>query len=189
MQPVSRVYEAILADEIAYFFCIVIVVWLAMACFVMLIRPISRLRTATKFIAVTPNSLATLGVLGTFIGILIGLLDFDVNRVDSSVPRLLAGLKIAFTTSIVGISAAILFRLCRVLLPSEKMAEIVTPSDIHAILTQIRDDTRDAANNSTEQLTALRMAISADGDGSLLTQVQKLRTSNQDGQNNLISEF
>jgi hypothetical protein len=137
----------------------------------------------------TPNTLATLGVLGTFTGILIGLLDFDVSRVDASVPQLLAGLKIAFTTSIIGITAAIVFRLLRALAPSDTAAEGLGPEDIYRVLIELRDDGRAAANLSNQQLGELRKAISSEGDTSLLTQVQKLRTTIQDGQTELIREF
>jgi len=52
--------------------------------------------------------LVSTGVLGTFIGILIGLLGFDSNSVADSVPKLLDGLKTAFLTSIAGMGLAIL---------------------------------------------------------------------------------
>jgi len=52
--------------------------------------------------------LVSAGVLGTFIGIFIGLLGFDSNSVVDSVPKLLDGLKTAFITSIVGMFLAIL---------------------------------------------------------------------------------
>lgn len=42
------------------------------------------------------------GVLGTFIGITWGLIDFDSENLDASVPSLLNGLKFAFLTSIFG---------------------------------------------------------------------------------------
>ncbi|MGP1580784.1 MAG: hypothetical protein ACTTH5_07175 [Wolinella sp.] len=48
------------------------------------------------------------GVLGTFVGIFVGLLDFDTLKIEESVPLLLEGLKVAFYTSIVGMGLAIL---------------------------------------------------------------------------------
>ena len=48
------------------------------------------------------------GVLGTFVGIFIGLLDFDTFSLQSSIPMLLDGLKTAFYTSILGMGLAIL---------------------------------------------------------------------------------
>lgn len=189
MQQLSRIHQTILSNEVTYFFSVVMVGWLAIAIIVVLARPLARREISARFVAMTPNSLATLGVLGTFTGILIGLLDFDVTRVDASVPQLLAGLKIAFTTSIVGITGAILFRLVRTVVPSQAMTEGVTPEDIHSALLEIRDDGRVSSTRASEQLAELRNAISSDGDSSLLTQVQKLRTTIQDGQGELIKEF
>lgn len=48
------------------------------------------------------------GVLGTFVGIFMGLQDFDTRNIENSVPTLLEGLKTAFYTSILGMGLAIL---------------------------------------------------------------------------------
>ena len=69
----------------------------------------------------------SLGILGTFTGILIGLLNFNVDEIDKSVPDLLEGLKIAFATSIVGISAAIIFRGCRAFSPTQASTDVLGP--------------------------------------------------------------
>ena len=50
----------------------------------------------------------TIGVLGTFVGIFVGLLDFDINSMENSIPSLLDGLKIAFYTSIIGMTLSVL---------------------------------------------------------------------------------
>jgi hypothetical protein len=70
---------------------------------------------AVAFYRNAPTLLTTLGILGTFLGIATGLLDFDANHIESSIPLLLNGLKIAFTTSIVGILLAAVLRLVLVL--------------------------------------------------------------------------
>ena len=48
------------------------------------------------------------GVLGTFIGIFIGLMDFNTQNIKDSIPILLEGLKVAFLTSILGMFLSIL---------------------------------------------------------------------------------
>lgn len=48
------------------------------------------------------QAFASLGVLGTFVGITFGLLFFDANNIEKSVPALLDGMKSAFFTSIIG---------------------------------------------------------------------------------------
>lgn len=47
------------------------------------------------------------GVLGTFVGIFVGLIGFDTSALQDSVPLLLSGLKTAFYTSILGMGLAI----------------------------------------------------------------------------------
>ena len=48
------------------------------------------------------NLLVTWGILGTFLGVFLGLLGFDTSNVSGGVPELLSGLKVAFITSIAG---------------------------------------------------------------------------------------
>lgn len=49
----------------------------------------------------------TLGMLGTFVGIAVGLFFFDSSNINNSIPQLLSGLKFAFVTSIVGLICSI----------------------------------------------------------------------------------
>ena len=53
----------------------------------------------------------TFGILGTFIGIFLGLISFQVTDIYGSVPKLLEGLKTAFLTSIAGMIAGILLKI------------------------------------------------------------------------------
>ena len=54
--------------------------------------------------------LTIVGVLGTFIGIYIGLQEFSTEDLQNSIKDLLDGLKLAFGTSIVGIASALLLK-------------------------------------------------------------------------------
>ncbi len=58
-----------------------------------------------------PNIVTSLGVLGTFVGIFIGLYNFDVHNLKQSVPLLLEGMKLAFSTSIAGMTSSTLLKL------------------------------------------------------------------------------
>lgn len=53
------------------------------------------------------NLLPILGVIGTFLGICLGLANFNSTEIESSVPQLLQGLKTAFWTSFIGTSWAV----------------------------------------------------------------------------------
>jgi hypothetical protein len=52
--------------------------------------------------------IVSLGVLGTFSGIILGLWDFDSQQIFESVPKLLDGLKLAFFTSIFAMGLSVL---------------------------------------------------------------------------------
>jgi biopolymer transport protein ExbB/TolQ len=56
-----------------------------------------------------PQVFPTIGILGTFIGIAVGLWNFDVDNIESSIPALLSGLKTAFIASIAGIVLSVVF--------------------------------------------------------------------------------
>lgn len=55
-----------------------------------------------------PTFLSTLGVLGTFWGITIGLSEFNTLNLDKSIPTLLEGLKTAFYTSLLGMISSMI---------------------------------------------------------------------------------
>lgn len=61
-----------------------------------------------RWIEQIPSLVSTLGVLGTFIGITVGLCNFDTADLDNSIPLLLSGLKTAFFTSIAGMISSML---------------------------------------------------------------------------------
>lgn len=48
------------------------------------------------------TSIVSIGLFGTFFGVLIGLYGFDTKEISQSVPRLLEGLKFAFAISVLG---------------------------------------------------------------------------------------
>jgi methyl-accepting chemotaxis protein len=111
----------------------------------------------------------TFGIFGTFIGIFVGLINFEVTDIQGSVPKLLDGLKTAFLTSIAGMTAGILLKL----FPG-------------IYLIKVQDDTAEKEN---DQLKNIEKALCGDGETTLLTQIQKLRTTTSDKQDELIKEF
>lgn len=56
-----------------------------------------------------PNLFPTLGILFTFLGIAIGLWNFDSNNIEKSIPELMNGLKTAFLVSIFGVALLVGF--------------------------------------------------------------------------------
>ena len=182
-----RLFEAIVGDLTALSFALVILSVFVLA---LLARFEERFQRLKGLEGSGPTLLTTLGVLGTFVGIALGLLDFDVRNIDQSVPQLLAGLKVAFLTSIVGLATSIVLKIVQTVTPESETEETeVTPEVIHTALKSIREGIDKAASQERESLDDLRKAVSADSDSSLLTQIQKLRTDFKDGQNELTKEF
>lgn len=93
------------SETITDLFVVVMLVFFTLA---FLLRLIGRQQV---FVEQTPSLLTTLGILGTFTGIIIGLFEFQVSEIDGSVGALLDGLKMAFITSVVGMFLAVIFRI------------------------------------------------------------------------------
>ena len=72
-----------------------------------------------RFTDYAATLLTSIGILGTFAGIVIGLLAFDTANIDGSIPALLEGLKTAFITSVAGMFSAVLFSLLSAVVFSE----------------------------------------------------------------------
>ena len=65
-----------------------------------------------KMLDIIPDILTSLGILGTFIGLVVGLKDFEPSNYEamtSSVSSLVDGIKVAFLTSIYGLSLSLVF--------------------------------------------------------------------------------
>ena len=77
-----------------------------------LLAAVGRIRSKrpTRLIQTAPSAAVSLGIFGTFVGVYIGLLGFDVRDISASIPILLDGLKTAFMTSIWGLAVSIALR-------------------------------------------------------------------------------
>jgi len=119
--------------------------------------------------------LTSLGILGTFIGITIALFNFDTLDITNSIPKLLGGLKIAFISSILGLSAAILFRYNKSKFDEseENTKDEYTAGDFYKQVSQL---TKEIAKGNKD----IKDALVGDGDASLSTQIGKLRNDFRD---------
>lgn len=81
-----------------------IIILLAIGVYVWINKQADNYQLANKkrWIEFLPSLISTLGVLGTFGGITLGLALFDTDHLDVSIPKLLYGLKTAFLTSLAG---------------------------------------------------------------------------------------
>ena len=131
------------------------------------------LHKAPRFTASTTNILTSLGILGTFAGIVVGLMDFNPSNIDGSIEALLAGLKTAFLTSLVGMAGSIVYKAIVGAIPSRKEEQVksVGPDEIFSVMSK-------QLKSSNELL----FAIKGDEDSSLTSQIKRLRTDINDAQ-------
>ena len=135
-----------------------------------------------------------IGVLGTFAGIAWGLLNFDTQNIEASVPLLLEGLKFAFLTSIMGIAGSILLKWSSLnkrkrQAASEDTYTGATIDDLANILLLIHKVHQAEGNETRETLRAIEKALTGEGESTVLTQLQKLRTTFSDKQDDLLQAF
>lgn len=114
-----------------------------------------------KFVAITPNLLTGIGVLGTFVGIFLGLLEFDVKNITDSIPPLLDGMKIAFATSICGMFAGLIMRFIIARPPPKGTTSGAKSNEefvklVDAISTSILEIRSDSNKNHKELVQELR---------------------------------
>ena len=135
------------------------------------------LKRGTRFVENAPTLMTSMGIIGTFLGIVIGLIGFDVNQIDASIPVLLEGLKTAFLTSVAGMIGAVIFKWLDACWLAgrrepEGAAEEVSPGQILKAL-----------NDSNEHLISVRDALAKDSDSSLVGVVQRMRSDLSDRAN------
>jgi chromosome segregation ATPase len=122
-----------------------------------------------EFVNYVPTLLTTIGIFGTFLGIVIGLLEFDQSDIEASIPNLLAGLKTAFITSLAGIFFSLIFKTLSTFsfLKPKKLEESISRATPEAIL--------GAMQAQVEETKNLKDAIVANEDSTLFGQLKILR--------------
>ena len=135
----------------------------------------NRLKSNDPIVNHATSTLTSLGILGTFLGITIALFNFDTLDITNSIPKLLGGLKIAFISSILGLSLAILFRYKKSKSDEneENAKDEYTAGDFFK---QVSELTKEIANGNKD----IKEALVGDGDASLSTQIGKLRNDFRD---------
>ncbi|MCZ6555200.1 MAG: MotA/TolQ/ExbB proton channel family protein, partial [Candidatus Dadabacteria bacterium] len=178
-------YITLEAQEIAIYFLIIIAVILLVGLYYRLIK-----KETNKIIALLPNIEVTLGILGTFVGIYIGLLEFDVQDISKSIPALLEGLKTAFITSIAGISASIILRFAfeGKSVQEEKKSEVREEDPID-LLKAIVAGINNLERSSREIEKSIVACFRSDEEYSLISQLKLIRQEIMDTRREIITNF
>ena len=123
------------------------------------------------FVNYAPSLLTSLGILGTFLGIVLGLLEFNTTNVESSIVKLLDGLKVAFITSVIGILGSITLKFLI-------NANIITPKITENSKIQDIDisDLYNIMNMQNENLIKLQNVLSDNQESSIIGQMKLMRS-------------
>jgi len=119
--------------------------------------------------AIAPNTLTSIGIFFTFVGILVSLSNFDVSSINSAVPQLLSGLQLAFLSSVVGLFFSVIFRFIIAFGNRKNAAGDIGAGDLYEELKSMNKNT-----------LLVRDALVGEGDSSLSTQFGKLRNDFRD---------
>lgn len=177
LDSLQRMIFALWGNDVSRAFSIAIITYFIFA----VLFANSTGRRARALIAAAPASMASLGILGTFLGVFLGLLDFDIRTINRSVPLLLEGLKVAFGTSILGLFGAVTYRMISPIITRNTMVSSdATINDIVNQLTSLEQSVVDAANSNSQGLELLQSALTDDKDTSIVGQLQRLRGSISD---------
>lgn len=128
-----------------------------------------------SFVNYTPTLLTSLGILGTFLGIVLGLLEFNTGSIETSIVKLLDGLKVAFITSVIGILGSILFKFiinANLLKPKEN--KNISNEDVDI------NDLFDILNKQNENLIKLQSTLSDNEESSIVSQLKLFRSDISD---------
>ncbi len=114
-----------------------------------------------RAVALGPTLLTTLGIFFCFLGIALGLADFDPNDIKSSIPNLLQGIRTSFWVSVSGIGWALTIKL--------RFAVFGEPEPSR------RGKSEGATvNDLANHLRALHGAIAGSGEASLADRLDRL---------------
>lgn len=123
------------------------------------------------FTSYTPTLLTSLGILGTFTGIISGLLDFNTTDIDNSIGPLLEGLKTAFITSLAGMLLSILYK---IVISAGFFSKVVEGNVIEEDVDIV--DIYKVMSLQVEGIEKLRRSISENDDSSLVGQIKLTRS-------------
>lgn len=126
----------------------------------------------------SPTILTSIGIFGTFLGVALGLLDFDTGDIQASVPALLDGLKTAFWTSIAGLMGALIvkFRHLIAVLRQREVEEQYRSATITDLANLLGDIRESLSNEKSGGLRAALVSIHKDQEQHLTALTEAMNT-------------
>lgn len=146
------------------------------------------------FAEYTPVLLTSLGILGTFTGIVSGLLNFDINNIDTSISTLLGGMKTAFITSVIGVCFSIGLKIIYTLGVKKEKVKEEQSVDLESVIKNfyIQTDELKKQNTHNEKIIShladLIKCFGNESDSTVLGQIKLLRSDLSDQHKNLMND-
>ena len=141
-----------------------------------------------------PQAIASLGVLGTFIGISYSLLQFNSGDIEASVPALLDGMRTAFATSVVGMCWSMWMKYQQNKKEKEyyqQQTKIDNDANIGNLIAYLQEKDNlakekekllsDYRSNMLAATQEINKSLVGDKDSSVITQVQLIKSKVSDG--------
>ncbi|MDE6670394.1 MAG: hypothetical protein K2K26_12030 [Muribaculaceae bacterium] len=142
---------------LTYICCTIIIIAFLVALFYIRKVRSDDIKRKRNWMEQLPSLISTLGVVGTFVGITAGLIAFNPNNLDASIPELLQGLKTAFFTSLLGMIGSIWLN--RVL--SKKLSHENPEFDLRQAVQLIVDTLN---NNHTSLLSVVKSPVDSEDE-------------------------
>ncbi|MGB0865538.1 MAG: hypothetical protein ACPGSC_03460 [Granulosicoccaceae bacterium] len=135
--------------------------------------------------------IVTIGVLGTFVGVYMGLQGFDTGDIRTSVPQLLDGMKTAFFTSIVGMALSVVLSILQRLRggADEDADLLVQANQKLEVLSELVEETKALRQNQAETNATLSTAMSQLSEGATQQIVDSLQQVVTEFNTNLSDQF
>ena len=114
-----------------------------------------------------PTILTSIGIFGTFLGVALGLTDFDTKNIQESVPLLLTGLKTAFWSSIAGLLGALSIKGRAILDATHSSASskrTASIDDLHKAMLLIHQSLSEKDQTLMQELSMLRVESQRQSD-------------------------
>lgn len=125
----------------------------------------------------SPTLLTSMGILGTFTGIVSGLLNFDNNNIDGSISLLLGGMKTAFITSVIGVFLSIVLK---VIYSINYFQKNINTDDEKSVLESFNQIASNIKELTTTNKNIYESIGGENSDSSLLTQFKTLKSDLSD---------
>jgi len=125
------------------------------------------IRYSEKAAETGPTILTTTGIFFTFLGIAVGLREFNVDKLQESVPELLAGLKTAFWASVGGVGGALTLKARHYVFGAPSRAD---GSEAGAA----------TMDDLAESLRGIYWALAGESDTTLVSQLKLMRQDSND---------